>query len=187
MSWQSHLTNAIILKNKAQTLEQNINFSTLFRSNLEIGQLVSKLEMAKEAKRLYNQAKRIIALLMSRDDSDLPDMQRLEHTLNSGVLRTNDMIKIINSKLSKWHLDEEETPETVVMPKFKDDMPEIVRTPSHDEDDFDMSAAEDQDFAIDSLRSEVKHSLKALSNIIDYLEEPTLRTIKKELHKIIGY
>ena len=168
--WQKYLPQIAALHSRARTLEDALDVmgTAANRHKLSPNQISSKLELAKEIQGIYTRAHRLCALVRGVEDYGMPvkSLDHLQKSIESGLRHMKDVITFLNKRLDIWGLKEPEA-----------------------EPEVELDAAEADDFAIDedSLKDEVRHSLKALSNIVEYMEKPTLLKIKKELNRLVNY
>lgn len=175
MLWQKYLTQILSLQTRGKHLEKSLNFSSLSDRQLLPSQLLRKLNTAKEAKVLYTRALRMSRLLEeTQDDSNSADIGYIARTLEISVQHINHIIKMIDAKAAQFGIGEEK--ET---PAMSDQMETFVGE--------DANMAEDGSRGLDGLKNELKHSLKALSDIVEYMERPTLLKIRKEIDKLVNY
>ncbi len=164
----------LALQNRAKNLEDAVKFKRAFDSDILPSQLIHKLNVATQAKNLYVKAHRMAVLLEeTQDESTTADIAYIKHSLDKSLLRITDMIKILNYKANKFGAGEEKSEP-------------LLQSQLNDFSNQDANMAYD-DIDVDSLKAELRQSLKALSDIIEYMEAPTLLKIKKELNKLINY
>jgi hypothetical protein len=191
MLWQKTLTRVLALQNRAKHMESSLHFTEMFGKTLLPSHLLNKLNTAKEAKALYIKAQRLCILFATSVPSeDNVDAKQLAHDLNKSIHRISEIIKVIDFKASQFGIGDKPS-----MTQAPDDelnyrsvnKPKRVSNPD-DEIHFrvDTGAAEDG-ISLDNLKHEVKHSLKSLADIIEYMERPTLLKIRKEIDKLVNY
>lgn len=170
MLWRQHITQAIAIANRGANLEESLKLASLDQDSPS--QLARKLQTAIDARLLYAKALRMFTLLQDiQDDEPLFDVKRFRHTIEGSVSRLAGIIEMLHAKLEKWGFGKTDSNARLrqTVDKFED---------TNTSDDY---------FDIDALKSELKHSLKALSNIVDYMEKPTLLKIRKEINKLVSY
>lgn len=167
--WQKYLPEITALHLRAKSLEENLDVigTANARHKLSPSKISAKLELAQEIQKIYTRAHRLCQLVRGVEDYGMPikSLDHLQKSIESGLRHMKDVITFLNKRLDIWGLKEPEAE------------PELI------------DAAEVDDFAVDedSLKDELRHSLKALSNIIEYMEKPTLLKIKKELERLVNY
>lgn len=170
--WQKYLPQIMAFQLRAKQLEDALNAEELMhgRINISPNQVFKKLDIAHDAKELYIKAHRLCLLVRGVEDYGAPrSLTHLQKTVELGMRRINDIINLLNNKVNDWGLKN--------------------NTPSEDMSDF---ALEDENAVIDevdsdSLKSELRQTLKALADIIEYMERPTLLKIRKELNRLVHY
>lgn len=168
--WQKYLTEVIALQNRAHNVEKELRFSRMIKE-LSPSQLAQKMEIAKSAKSLYTKAHRICSLLLTLEGVPV-DASRICHRIAGGIRRMDDAIKILDLKAQKYGLKTEED--------LEEDAPTLRSPELGDINTADVGSE-------DRLRDEVRGSLKALLDIVEYMERPTLLKIRKELDKLVNY
>lgn len=167
MLWKKHLTQVLAFQSRAKQLEEAVKFKQAFNSDILPSQLIHKLSVAKHARDLYTKAHRMSALLEETQTEPPPiDIAYLTHSLENSIVRLTDMIRILDQKASKFGVGDENPP------MYSGN---------------DLNASEDNTTNADLLKEEIRHSLKALANILDYMEKPTLLKIRKEIDRLVNY
>ena len=174
-TWNTYLTKAIALHARGKNMENSLHFTKLFNKDLPPSKLAETLQQAQEIKDIYSQAYRMIKLLQDIQPEDsTTDIGHVEHMIESSIRRMDDVLKILNFKARKWGFQEKDDYEQMPPTVRQDQLPVSKRVP------FDNS------YADDNLKSQVKHSLQELADVVDYLEKPTLLKIHRML-KLVNH
>lgn len=178
---EKHLSHIIALRERAKNIENTLRLSGILDKykNLTLSQTLDKYKAATEARQLYKQAFRIAELLKSTaHDEEKHDLERLSHMIASDLRRLNDALKILAHKARKWGFSTEDlNGDEAFMPSKSELEPEAFK-------DIDLTAADDKYetyLTDDALKAEVKASLKALMDVVDYMERASLLKIRKDL------
>jgi hypothetical protein len=183
-SWQKYLTNIIALHSRGKHIEKTLNFTRIFDKDMSAGRVVELIARAEEVKGLYTKAYRMCKLLLDSQSKDnTTDIRGIHNTIESSLRRVGDILKILNTKATKWGLGPNE--EFLGGNEMDWYEPETLRTP------LDMASSNDMSYVFDEvdedayLKEDIKKTLKSLSDIVDYMETPTLAKIKKDLDKLM--
>jgi hypothetical protein len=163
-SWKKHLANVIALHARAKHLEQSLNVSRLIEEKLSFGELVRALGRVEEVLDLYKQAHRMVSLLADQEaDGGLfqeSNLSGVKHAVESGVSRLHDLVRILNAKMVKYENNR-----------------------------LDLASANDTNYATsmdaDALKDEIRSTLEDMSDLVEYMEAPSLAKLKKQLDKLM--
>ena len=161
-SWNKHLANVIALHARAKHLEQSLHVSRLIEEKLSFGELVRALGRVEEVLDLYKKAHRMASLLADQEtEGNLfqeSDLRGIRHAIESGISRLHDVVRILNAKMAKYENNR-----------------------------LDLASANDTNYSMDadSLKDEVRSMLEDMSDLVEYMEAPSLAKLKKELDKLM--
>lgn len=180
MSWKQFLSPILALQNRAKHTESSIHFTGMFDRKLLPSQLLHKLSAAKAAKALYVKAHRTCRLVIEMAETagdDTTDIEHLRHDLEKSIHRVTEIVKILDFKASRFGIGDE-----------KEEMPSSKPEPAQMEAfvGTDANPADDSGH-LDDLKNDLKHSLKVLADIVEYMERPTLMKLRKEIDKFVNY
>ena len=180
MAWQKTLHRVLALQNRAKHLESSLHFTEMFENDsLLPSHILQKLNTAKEAKALYIRAQRLCIMFASSvPSSENMDAKQFAHDLQKSIRRISETIKVIDFKASQFGIGGESDIVKRVDTYPPGEMEAYIGADAN-------VAADGED--LDNLKREVKHSLKALADIIEYMERPTLLKIRKEIDKLVNY
>lgn len=165
-SWQKHLANVVALHARAKHLESSLRFSRIMDQELSIADLIKMLARAEEVMDMYKKVYRMAMLLNDQEDEmgnflKRVDLSAITHAAEAGMSRVNDVIKILNAKIAKY---------------------ESRR--------LDVASANDMNYddsgiATDRLKGAVRETLKDISDLVEYMEQPSLEKLYKQLGKLV--
>jgi hypothetical protein len=164
-SWKKHLANVIALHARAKHLEQALHISRLIEEKLSFGELVRSLGRVEEVLDLYKKAHRMISMLADQEEDQgslfkESDLSHIKHAIESGISRLHDVVRILNAKMVKYENNK-----------------------------FDLASANDTNYAAsmdaDALKDEIRSTLEDMSELVEYMEAPSLAKLKKELDKLM--
>jgi hypothetical protein len=163
-SWNKHLANIIALHARAKHLEQSLHISRLIEEKLSFGELVRALGRVEEVLDLYKKAHRMASLLADQETEGNffkeSDLSGVRHTIESGISRLHDVVRILNAKMAKYENNR-----------------------------LDLASANDTNYATsidaDTLKDEIRGTLEDMSELVEYMEAPSLAKLKKELDKLM--
>lgn len=165
-SLKKHLGNIIGLHARAKNLESSLRFSRIMDEPLSISELIRLLGRAEEVLDMYKQAHRM-AVLVNEQESEMggwlgkTDLKPILHATSSGAARVSDIVRILNSKISKYESKK-----------------------------FDMASADDMHFndsglQTDLIKDDIKDTLKSIADLVEYMEAPSLMKLQKQLDKLL--
>jgi hypothetical protein len=183
-TWHKHLANTIALHSRGKHMEEVLNYKTLHGKTLSPSATLIAMERVEEIEKLYAKAYRMCKLLANTQEDDTVNLAALQDNIESSIRRISDIQNILKIKAKKWG--------------FNDEVPDTQRSPGVFED---LNAAQDNPYMkmqgkpevmddsddVDTMREEIKSALKALLDVIDYMEAPTLSKIQKRLDKLVEY
>ena len=186
-SFKQHLVTVTSIYARAKNIQDSIPIDRLYQDHQENqfrltpSRLIEMMDRAETARKLYAKALNMCDMLVLKVP-DPTETEKLRRLCSMGLKSIDDTLTDLNWLGRRWSLHNSTKPKN----------PEPVTQRSWE----DSNAASDNPFGqapktekldADSLRRDLKNSLKALLNLVDHLEPSDLVRLHKQLHKITNY
>jgi len=192
MDVQKAIAAILALRHRAEILAESAELKDeshlTSRESLSPSRLLSMIETAKDARKLYQRALREAHFLEMKIDN--PHLSHLISSMEKSLFSLHGNLAALERRSGKWGIPSERETLRSFEPETKPRRHNIFDEPRDTERDpgHDLSEAYDIDhiayFDQDHLREECFKAMKTLAGMINYLDPDTLVRLKKGLQTL---